>query len=147
MGPGGEDLAGRLAEAGMSVVGIDANLVGGECPYWGCVPSKMMVRAAGLLAEAARVQAMAGVATTVPDWGTVARRVARETDHWDDAAAVERFRAKGGHFVRGWGVVEGPTRVRVGDAEIDARSALVVATGTSPSAPAVPGLSDTPYWT
>ena len=52
MGPGGEDVAGKLAEAGLSVVGIDGGLVGGEYPYWGCVPSKMMIRAADLLAEA-----------------------------------------------------------------------------------------------
>jgi pyruvate/2-oxoglutarate dehydrogenase complex dihydrolipoamide dehydrogenase (E3) component len=147
MGPGGDDVAGRLAEAGMSVVGIEANLVGGECPYWGCVPSKMMVRAAGLLAEAARLPGMAGTATAAPGWGTVARRVREATDDWDDAVAVDRFRAKGGHLVRGWGVVEGPGRVRVGDSLIEARSALVVATGSSPSVPAVPGLAATPYWT
>src|ERR1700688_2377134 len=58
MGPGGEDLAGRLAEAGLDVVGIDAELLGGECPYWGCVPSKMMIRAGNLLAEARRVPGM-----------------------------------------------------------------------------------------
>ena len=46
LGPGGEDVAGRLAASGLDVVGIDAVLVGGECPYWGCVPSKMMIRAA-----------------------------------------------------------------------------------------------------
>ncbi len=147
MGPGGEDVAGRLADAGMSVLGIEANLVGGECPYWGCVPSKMMVRAAGLLAEVARVPGMAGSATTVPGWGTVARRVGEATDHWDDAVAVDRFRSKGGRLVRGWGVVEGPGRVRVGDAAFEARSALVVATGSSPSVPPVPGLLGTPYWT
>lgn len=147
MGPGGEDLAGRLAEAGMSVLGIDANLVGGECPYWGCVPSKMMVRAAGLLAEAARVEGIAGSAMSRPDWTTVARRVAAATDYWDDAAAVDRFRSKGGHFLRGWGVVEGPTRVRVGERRIEAGVALVIATGSAPSAPPVPGLDSTPFWT
>ena len=55
MGPGGEALAGRLAEAGLNVVGADARLVGGECPYYGCIPSKMMIRAANSLAEARRV--------------------------------------------------------------------------------------------
>ena len=54
MGPAGESVAGQLAEAGLDVVGIDRELVGGECPYWGCVPSKMMIRAAHLLAEARR---------------------------------------------------------------------------------------------
>ncbi|MGH8987285.1 MAG: dihydrolipoyl dehydrogenase family protein [Acidimicrobiales bacterium] len=147
MGPGGEDVAGRLAEAGMSVAGIDAGLVGGECPYWGCIPSKMMVRAAGLLAESARLPGMAWSATVVPDWGTVARRVATATDHWDDTVAVDRFRSKGGHFVRGRGVVEGPRHVRVGDTRIEAGSALVVATGASASVPPVPGLAGTRYWT
>lgn len=54
MGPAGEDAAGSLAEAGLRVVGIEEALVSGECPYWGCVPSKMMIRAADLLAEARR---------------------------------------------------------------------------------------------
>ncbi len=67
MGPGGEDAAGRLAEAGLDVLGIEAELVGGECPYWGCIPSKMMIRAADLLAEAGRVNGMAGSATVQPD--------------------------------------------------------------------------------
>jgi pyruvate/2-oxoglutarate dehydrogenase complex dihydrolipoamide dehydrogenase (E3) component len=49
MGPGGEEVAGRLAESGLAVVGIEAHLVGGECPYYGCVPSKMIIRAADLL--------------------------------------------------------------------------------------------------
>ena len=61
MGPGGEYLAGRLAEAGLSVVGVENRLVGGECPYWGCVPSKMMIRAANLLAEGRRIPGMAGL--------------------------------------------------------------------------------------
>ena len=55
MGVGGESVAGQLAEAGLSVVGIESKLVGGECPYWGCVPTKMMIRTANLVAEARRV--------------------------------------------------------------------------------------------
>jgi pyruvate/2-oxoglutarate dehydrogenase complex dihydrolipoamide dehydrogenase (E3) component len=55
LGVGGEFVAGRLAEAGLGVVGIESALVGGECPYWGCVPSKMIIRAANTLAEARRV--------------------------------------------------------------------------------------------
>ena len=53
MGPAGEEVAGRLAERGLHVVGVESTLVGGECPYWGCVPSKMMIRASNLLAEGA----------------------------------------------------------------------------------------------
>ena len=95
MGPGGEDAAGRLAEAGLHVTGVEANLVGDECPYWGCVPSKMMIRAANLLAEARRIPGMAGTATVEPDWAPVAARIRDEaTDSWNDKVAVDRFRAR-----------------------------------------------------
>src|SRR4051812_49589431 len=60
LGPGGEDVAGRLAQAGVDVVGVDERLVGGESPYWGCVPTKMMIRASSALAEARRVPGLAG---------------------------------------------------------------------------------------
>ncbi len=116
MGPGGEEVAGRLAEAGLDVVGVDAELVGGECPYWGCIPSKMMIRAADLLAEARRVPGWPVPSTVRPDWAPVARRIRDEaTDNWDDTVAVERFEGKGGRLVRGWGRLEGPRRVAVGD--------------------------------
>src|SRR5665213_1133265 len=95
LGPGGEDVAGRLAASGLDVVGIDAELVGGECPYWGCIPTKMMIRAANLLAETGRVDGMAGTASAVPDWAPVARRIRDEaTDNWDDTVAVERLECK-----------------------------------------------------
>ena len=97
LGPGGEEVAGRLADAGLVVVGIEQHLVGGECPYYGCVPSKMMVRAADLLAEARRVAGMAGTATVTPDFAPVARRIRTEaTDDWNDRVAVERFEKRGG---------------------------------------------------
>jgi pyruvate/2-oxoglutarate dehydrogenase complex dihydrolipoamide dehydrogenase (E3) component len=148
MGPGGEDVAERLAEAGLDVVGIDGELVGGECPYWGCVPSKMMIRAADLLAEARRAPGMAGQTTVDPDWAPVAKRIRAEaTDNWDDAVAVKRFEDKGGQFVRGWGRLEGPNRVAVGDRIIEACRAVVIGTGTRAWTPPVAGLADTPYWT
>jgi pyruvate/2-oxoglutarate dehydrogenase complex dihydrolipoamide dehydrogenase (E3) component len=148
MGPGGEDVAERLAEAGLDVVGVDAELVGGECPYWGCVPSKMMVRAADLLAESGRVSGMAGHAAVSPSWAPVAKRIRDEaTDDWDDAVAVERFEDKGGRFVRGWARLEGPHRVVVGDRTIEPTRALVVGIGTRAWVPPVPALADTPYWT
>ena len=148
MGPGGEDAASRLAEAGLDVVGVDAELVGGECPYWGCVPSKMMIRAADLLAEAGRVPGMAGATTVQPDWSPVALRIRQEaTDDWDDTAAVTRFEDKGGRLVRGWGRLDGPRRVVVGDRVIEAARAVVIGVGTRASVPPVAGLADTPYWT
>ena len=148
MGPGGEDVAGRLAEAGLDVVGVEAELVGGECPYWGCVPSKMMIRAADLLAEARRVPGMAGAVTVQPDWSPVARRIRQEaTDSWDDSVAARRFEDKGGRLVRGWGRLEGPTTVAVGDRVIEAGRAVVVNIGSRAWIPPVAGLDALPYWT
>ncbi len=148
MGPGGEEVAGRLAEAGLDVVGVEAELLGGECPFWGCVPSKMMIRAANLLAEAGRVDGMAGTASVEPDWAPVARRVRDEaTDDWDDRVAVERFVGKGGRFVRGRGRLVGPRRVAVGDQTFEATRGVVLATGARPWTPDVDGLAATPYWT
>jgi len=148
MGPGGEEVAGALAGAGLDVVGVDRHLVGGECPYWGCVPSKMAIRAGNLIAESRRVPGVAGDATVTPDWGPVARRIREEaTDDWDDRVAVERFEGKGGRFVRGEGRLIGPGRVQVGDREIEVAKATVVATGMQPSIPPIAGLSDIPYWT
>jgi pyruvate/2-oxoglutarate dehydrogenase complex dihydrolipoamide dehydrogenase (E3) component len=148
MGVGGEEVAGRLAQVGLSVVGIEHNLVGGECPYWGCIPSKMMIRAANLLAEARRVDGMAGQAGVDPDWTPVAWRIREEaTDTWDDTVAVERFTGKGGRFVRGYGRLTGPGRVRVEDMEFQARRGVVISTGTAPAVPPIEGLAGTPYWT
>jgi pyruvate/2-oxoglutarate dehydrogenase complex dihydrolipoamide dehydrogenase (E3) component len=148
MGPGGEDVAGRLAEAGLDVVGVERQLVGGECPYWGCIPSKMMIRAANLLAEGRRVRGMAGDATISPDWAPVAQRIRDEaTDDWDDRVAVERFEGKGGRFLRGGGRIVGPGRVAVGDRVFEVRRAIVIATGTHPTIPPIPGLGRVPYWT
>lgn len=148
MGPGGEDVAGRLATAGLTVVGIDEHLVGGECPYYGCVPSKMIIRAADLLAEARRVNTMAGTAVVTPDYRIVADRIRSEaTDDWDDTVAVARFVGKGGTFVRGRGRLDGPGRVRVGDDVYIAGRGVIIATGTSPALPPVHGLADARAWT
>ena len=148
LGVGGEEVAGKLAEAGLSVVGIERSLVGGECPYWGCVPSKMMIRAANLLAEARRIPGMAGAAEVRPDWAPVARRIRDEaTDSWDDRVAVERFTGKGGRFVRGDARFVGPREVAVGDRTFQAKRGVVIATGTAPAIPPIEGLAGTPLWT
>jgi len=148
LGVGGEEVAGRLAEAGLSVVGVEHRLVGGECPYWGCIPSKMMIRAANLLAEARRIPGLAGESTVEPDWAPVARRIREEaTDDWDDKVAVDRFTGKGGRFLRGFGRLVGPGRVEVGDDVFQARRGVVLGVGTAPAVPPIQGLAGTPYWT
>lgn len=148
MGPGGENVAERLAEEGLAVAGVEARLVGGECPYWGCVPSKMMIRAAGLLAEGRRIPGMAGDATVRPDWAPVARRIRDEaTDSWDDRVAAERFTNLGGTLLRGHGAITAPGEVTVGSDVLRARRGIVINTGTEPAVPPIPGLAGTPFWT
>ena len=147
MGPGGEDVAGKLAEAGLEVAAVEAGLVGGECPYYGCIPSKMMIRAADALAEARRVPGLAGEVEVRPDWGPVAARLKEATDGWDDRLAAERFTDKGGTLVRGFGKLTGPREVTVGERVLRARRGVVLNPGTEPSIPPIDGLEGTPFWT
>ncbi|MBB5085026.1 dihydrolipoyl dehydrogenase family protein [Nonomuraea endophytica] len=131
MGPGGEDVAGRLAEAGLRVAAVESNLVGGECPYWGCIPSKIMIHEA----------------ETSREWPALVRRVREATDSWDDKVAADRFTGKGGHLVRGHGRVTGPGEVTVGDQVLRAARGIVIATGSQAAVPPIEGLAGTPYWT
>ncbi|MCZ4500789.1 MAG: NAD(P)/FAD-dependent oxidoreductase [Marmoricola sp.] len=148
LGPGGEHTALLLAGKGLDVVGIDERLVGGECPYFGCVPSKMMIAAAKTLHEARRVSELAGSADVRPDWAPVAARIRDEaTDDWDDKVAVERLEASGATFVRGRGAITAPRQVTVHGTTYVARRGIVLNTGTAPSAPPIEGLAGTPYWT
>lgn len=149
MGPGGEAVAGTLAEDGLSVVGIEHHLVGGECPYYGCIPSKMMVRAADAIAEARRIPDLGGSAEVKPDYRPVYERIRDEaTDNWNDQVAVDRFTGKGGRFARGKGRITGPGTVAVDSGEeFAAAKAIVVATGTQAAIPPIDGLAGTPYWT
>jgi pyruvate/2-oxoglutarate dehydrogenase complex dihydrolipoamide dehydrogenase (E3) component len=152
-GPGGEYAAETLAQAGLHVTAVEPRLMGGECPYFGCVPTKMMIRAADLLAETRRVPGIAGSSTVTPDWSQVALRIREEaTDYWNDKAAVDRFTGKGGHFVRGSGRLTGPRTVAVttpdGDTlEFQASKGVILNTGTNPAIPPIDGLAGTPYWT
>ena len=156
-GPGGESLANRAASSGLRVVVVEKHLVGGECPYYGCIPSKMMLRAAHALTEAHRAGQLAGTVTVEPSFAPVAQRVAEQaTDHWNDAVAVKRLEDAGTTVIRGTGRLDGARRVLVtpagtsgGDGEIaiDARIGVVVNPGTRPAAPPIEGLAGTPYWT
>ncbi|NRQ48321.1 dihydrolipoyl dehydrogenase family protein [Aeromicrobium stalagmiti] len=148
LGPGGEALVGRLAKAGLDVVAVEAELVGGECPYWGCIPSKMLIRAANLLAESRRAAGVAGTTTVEPDFSLVARRIRDEaTDDWDDTVAADRVTAAGARLVRGHGRLDGDRRVTVGDETFVAAKGVVLNTGTTAAVPPIDGLAGTPYWT
>src|ERR1044072_2308457 len=152
MGPGGEDVGARLARAGLSVVGVDARLVGGECPYYACVPTKIMIRATDALGEARRVGTLAGSVDVHQDWSRVATRIRDEpTDNGDDAVAVNRFTATGGTFVRGRGRITGDREVTVstsdGERVFAGRRGVVLNTGTAPPVPRIDGLAEPPSWT
>jgi pyruvate/2-oxoglutarate dehydrogenase complex dihydrolipoamide dehydrogenase (E3) component len=148
LGVGGEEVAGRLAQAGLTVVGVEHTLVGGECPYWGCIPTKMMTRAGNALAEANRIAGLSGSAQVTPDWAPVARRIREEaTDDWDDKVAVDRFTDKGGRFVRGRATIVAPNKIKVDTEVYAATRGIVIATGTTAVIPPIDGLAGTPYWT
>ena len=148
LGPGGESVATKLAQAGLRVVGVDRRLVGGECPYYGCIPSKMMIRAADAVAEARRVADLGGSVDVRPDWEPVATRIRDEaTDDWDDRVAVERLEKAGATFVRGHGRLIGAGQVEVSGQTYAAARGVLLNTGTEPGVPPVDGLADTPYWT
>ena len=151
LGPGGEYAAGKLAEAGLAVIGVDRALVGGECPFWGCTPSKLMVRPADLLAEVHRAGGLAGPATVRPDWSLVAGRIREANHNWTDAHHVGPLEEAGVRIVRGHGRLDGPGVVRVehagGTTVLRAGRGVLLDTGTEPVRLPIDGLEGTPYWT
>jgi pyruvate/2-oxoglutarate dehydrogenase complex dihydrolipoamide dehydrogenase (E3) component len=152
-GPGGEALATGAAKAGLAVVAVDKHLVGGECPYYGCIPTKMMVRGSDALAEARRAATLAGDVSVTASWAPVAKRIDEEaTTGWDDTIAVDRLRDAGATVHHAVGRLDGTGRVRVvepGGEVITyvARRGVLVNPGTRPAAPPIDGLAGTPYWT
>ena len=147
MGVGGEEVARRAAESGMDVLSIERKLVGGECPYWGCIPSKIMVRAGNSVAEAFRATGLAGKVSISPKWAPVARRVREATADWDDEIAVERHEKVGETFVRGSARFTAPNEVDVDGRTFKARRGIVVATGGEPAVPPIDGLRNVDFWT
>jgi pyruvate/2-oxoglutarate dehydrogenase complex dihydrolipoamide dehydrogenase (E3) component len=108
----------------------------------------MMIRGANLLAEARRVNGVAGTATVEADWTPIAERIrAQATDNWDDQAAVDRFEGKGGIFIRGRGTIVADRTVEAGGRTFRASRGVVVAAGTSPAVPPIPGLESVDFWT
>jgi len=152
-GPGGEALATGAAKAGLKVVAVDKHLVGGECPYYGCIPTKMMVRGGDVVAEVRRAAEVAGEATITPVWDVVHRRIDEQaTTHWDVTIAVDRLKDAGATVHHGVGRLAGPGRVEVTTADGDVvtyatNRGVVLNPGTRPAVPPVEGLADTPYWT
>jgi pyruvate/2-oxoglutarate dehydrogenase complex dihydrolipoamide dehydrogenase (E3) component len=147
MGVGGEEVAGRAADGGLRVLSVERKLVGGECPYWGCIPSKIMVRAGNSVAEAARAIGLAGAGPISTKWDPVAKRVREATADWDDEIAVERHEKKGETVVKAEARIVGANEVEVDGRRHRARKGIVIATGGSPAVPPIDGINDVDFWT
>ena len=143
-GPAGEVAAGRLAAGGLKVAIVEDRLVGGECSFWACMPSKALLRPGELAAEAGRVP---GVATGRLDVEAVLARRDEVVHDLDDSSQLPWLDERGVTLVRGHGRLDGERRVRVGDEALVARKAVVVATGSSATIPPVPGLAEARPWT
>jgi pyruvate/2-oxoglutarate dehydrogenase complex dihydrolipoamide dehydrogenase (E3) component len=144
-GPAGEVCCGKLADEGLDVCLVERELVGGECAYWACMPSKALLRPAQLLKETARV---AGVRETGElDVGAVLKRRDEVIHDLDDSTQMPWLEQRGITLVRGPARLDGERRVMVGDELLQARRAVVIATGSGAAIPPVPGLAEIAPWT
>jgi pyruvate/2-oxoglutarate dehydrogenase complex dihydrolipoamide dehydrogenase (E3) component len=146
-GPAGEVLAGRLAARGYDVAIVESGLVGGECSYYACMPSKALLRPAQALAEARRVPGAAEAVTGELDVGAVLARRDQIIGGLDDSGQVPWLESRGVTLIRGHGQLDGERRVRVGATVFHARRAVVIATGSAAVMPPIPGLAQARPWT
>jgi len=150
-GPAGENAAGRCAEGGLSVAIVERELVGGECSFWGCMPSKALLRPGDAVAAARRVPGAAeAVGGTIDVAAALAWRDSIVGD-WDDAGQLPWLEERNIALVRGAGRLAGERVVDVdgGNGEtrrLLAERAVVVATGTKPAIPPIPGLAEARPW-
>jgi pyruvate/2-oxoglutarate dehydrogenase complex dihydrolipoamide dehydrogenase (E3) component len=150
-GPAGENAAGRCADGGLAVALVERELVGGECSYWGCIPSKTMIRPGDVLAAARRAPGAAEAVTGELDADAALAQRDYMTSDWDDAGQLPWLEGKGIELVRGAGRLAGERTVEVtaGDGStrrLGARRAVVLATGTVPLVPPIPGLGEARPW-
>ena len=143
MGPGGEDAASRLLAAGKRVAVVERELIGGECAYWACIPSKTLLRPPEARSEATRA---AGVTSPELDWPGAAAYRDYMTRHLDDRAQVRSYEKRGAHVVRGTGRLAGPGQVEVDGQRIVAEH-VILATGSDPMRPPIAGLDQVDVWT
>jgi pyruvate/2-oxoglutarate dehydrogenase complex dihydrolipoamide dehydrogenase (E3) component len=146
-GPAGEVCAGRLGEAGLGVAIVEPHLIGGECSYYACMPSKAMLRPGELLAEARRIPGVRETVTGNLDVPAVLRRRDEIVHDLDDSGMEPWLADRGVTLVREQGRLDGERRVRAGDETLVARRAVVVATGTGPVMPPIDGLREAKPWT
>lgn len=147
----GENVADRASRTGLSVLVVEEELVGGECSYWACMPSKALLRPGAALAAARGVGGAAQAVTGPLDAVAVLARRDSFASHWDDAGQLRWLEGAGLTLLRGHARLTGVRTVVVetddGDVPVDARHAVVVATGSEPVVPDVPGLAEAQPWT
>jgi dihydrolipoamide dehydrogenase len=151
-GPVGQTVAGRSRAHGLSVAVVERELVGGECSYWGCIPSKAMLRPVIAVSDARRVDGAREAVTGRIDAGAVFRRRDRYVTGWDDSGQAESLTGMGIAVIRGHGRIEGARRVVVATADeeqrvLTARHAVVVCTGSTAALPDLPGIAEAHAWT
>jgi pyruvate/2-oxoglutarate dehydrogenase complex dihydrolipoamide dehydrogenase (E3) component len=147
-GVAGEAIAGGLQGSGLTLAVVERELVGGECPYWGCIPSKTLLRSGETLIEADRARDLAASRVDWElDFPKISKRtlwMARDLDDTRPAAALE---ATGAKLMRGEGKLIDPHTVEVGGNKLVARRAVVIANGSTAAIPSIPGLQAINYWT
>jgi dihydrolipoamide dehydrogenase len=151
-GPPGEVAAGRCADGGLSVAIVEERLVGGECSFYGCIPSKTLIRPGDVLAAARRVPGAAEAITGPIDVEAAFAQRDYMTSSWDDAGQVPWLDSEGIELVRGHGRLAGDRIVEVeladgsGTRRLVARTAVVLAIGTSSAMPPIEGLAEADAW-
>ncbi len=151
-GPTGENVADRAVKGGLTAAIVESNLVGGECSYWACMPSKVLLRSSAALEAARRVDGARQAITGSLDASAVLARRTRFTDFWKDDSQVEWLTSAKVTLVRGHGRLAGErmVEVRAGDGSVTrltARHAVAICTGTDPMLPPIPGLAEAAPWT
>lgn len=142
MGPGGEAAAGRLARAGRSLAVVERELIGGECAYWACIPSKTMLAPARRLGQ---IERGFGLGAPEVEWKATVERRDDNARHLDDRGQAERW-AERAEVVRGDARFVGPGELQVGDRRLRAEH-VIVATGSEPARPPIDGLDEVEVWT
>jgi dihydrolipoamide dehydrogenase len=149
-GPAGEAVAGRCADGGLHVAIVERELVGGECSYWGCIPSKTLIRPGDVLAEARRVPGAAAAVRGALDPAAAFAWRDEMTSRWNDTGQLPWLRDKGITLVRGRGRIVGDRTVQVETnsepRQLQASRAVVLAVGTGSAIPAVAGLREANPW-
>ena len=146
-GPAGEVAAGRLADAGLEVALVEQHLVGGECSFYACMPSKALLRPAEILREVRRIPGAAEAVTGDLDVGAVLARRDEIVHDLDDSSMLPWLEERNITLIRGHGVLAGEKRVKVDDEELEARRAVILGSGTTATMPPIEGLKEAEPWT